>query len=590
MALATLKFASGIVKDDSSYSSEGRWVDSDKIRFWQGKPEKLKGWQKINNTAFNGVCRGLIQWRDNSDNALIALGTHTHLYILKGGVLTDITPVREAGNLVNKFTCTNGSQTITVADNAHGMETGTRIILGSASFNGVTIAADSEFTITDTGSNSFTFTAPVNATSDGSSVGGTVAYKYLLNPGDQSSVFDFGWGTGVWDSSGTWNTPPSGDGIEVDARTWQFDTFGEDLIAAVKGQPLIQWDASSGVATRAVFINDTTTSDSACPNTVTGVVSSSPDRHLVALGADDPMTVQFASQETTNTWTAAATNTAGSQKLTGGSKIIGAKRTRGQILIWTDTTLHSMTFRGPPYTFGFRELATGSGLVGPNAVVEVGGVVYWMGINQFFRFDGSVKPLIGPVSNHVFSNFNTVQSEKVVAGLNKEHSEIFFFYPSSSSTENNQYAKYNFRENVWDIGTMDRTAWTDASTFPNNIGASSSGYLYNHEIGENDDGAPMSSFITSADMDIGDGQEVMFIDRALPDLTVTGEANITFKTRKDAMGSFTEKGPFEVTPTTSKINPRVRGRQLAIKVSSNTSNAAWRLGNTRVDMKKDGER
>lgn len=594
MPLATLKFAPGIVKDDTSYSSEGRWIDSDKIRFWNGKPEKIKGWQKLTQTQFGGSCRGLVQWRDNNENALLAVGTHTHLYIYKGGVLYDVTPVEDSGNLSNAFAVTNGSATVTVTDSAHGMLDGNRIILGAASFNGVSWSANTEFTITVVNSNSYTFTASGNASSTGSGVGGTVAYQYLLNPGQTTSVFEYGWGVGTWDTPRDgglgWNVPFSAAGVEVDARTWSFDIFGEDLVAAVNGKPLIQWDASAGVSTRAVFITDASTSDSETPNTARGVIVSTPDRHLVALGADDPLTVKFASQETTGTWTAAATNTAGSQRLTGGSRIIGAKRTRGQILIWTDTNLHSMTFRGPPYTFGFRELATGCGLSGPLSGVEVGGIVYWMGVNQFFAFDGSVRPLIGPVNNFVFEDINTVQIEKVVAGLDKEHSEVFWFYPSANSSENNRYCKYNYRENVWDIGTMDRTAWSDASTFPNNIGAGADNYLYSHEIGNDADGQPLVAYIESADMDIADGNEVMFVDRALPDLTVSGTAHITFKSRKDALSSFTSKGPFDVTSSTSRINPRVRGRQLAIRVESDGVGDNWRLGHTRVDMQPDGER
>ena len=594
MPLATLKFAPGIVKDDTSYSSEGRWIDSDKIRFWNGKPEKLKGWQKLTQTQFGGSCRGLIQWRDNSENALLAVGTHTHLYIYKGGVLYDVTPAEDSGNLSNAFAVTSGSSTVTVTDSAHGMLDGNRIVLGAASFNGVSWSANTEFTISVVNTNSYTFTAAQNASSTASSVGGTVAYQYLLNPGQTTSVFEYGWGVGTWDTprdnTQGWNVPFSATGIEVDARTWSFDVFGEDLIASVNEKPLIQWDASNGVANRAFLINDALTSDSETPNVTRGVIASTPDRHLVALGADDPLTVKFASQETTGTWTATATNTAGSQRLTGGSRIIGAKRTRGQILIWTDTNLHSMTFRGPPYTFGFRELATGCGLSGPLSSVEVGGIVYWMGINQFFAFDGSVRPLIGPVNNFVFEDINSVQIEKVVAGLDKEHSEVFWFYPSANSTENNRYCKYNYRENIWDVGTMDRTAWSDASTFANNIGAGADNYLYSHEIGSDADGQPMVSYIESADMDIGDGNEVMFIDRALPDLTVSGTAHITFKTRKDALSSFSSKGPFDVDSSTTRINPRVRGRQLAIRVESDNVGDNWRLGHTRVDMQPDGER
>ena len=654
MPLQTLKLQSGVVKDDTAYSSEGRWADSDKIRFWNGKPEKLGGWNKFISSTFSGSCRGLMSWRDNSGNALMAIGTHTHLYIYKGGLITDVTPVRKTlSTLDDYFTTVSGSPLVTVNIATHGCIVGDRVIFGAFSANNISWAADTEFTVTSvTDSNNFKITASTNANANGTPTAANVKYEILLSVGQSTSVFEYGFGTGNWNeprdvgtttttmndsgginttdtsvvltasdsfpSAGTvligseriqytgnntgtetlsgltrgafsttaashsdgatvtnvegWDVPfTSGTGIEVDARTWSFDLFGEDLVASVNGNPLITWDASAGVSSRATFIydlsgtkattaagGDNTYTDTTIPSTTRGVIVSTPDRHLVCLAAEDPLRVRWASQETAGTWTAAATNTAGSQLLTGGSKIIGAKRTRGQILIWTDTTLHSMTFRGPPYIFGFRELATGCGLGSPNGVVEIGGNVFWIGVNQFFVFDGAVKPILSTVSNHVFDDFNLNQIEKVVAGLNKQHNEVFWFYPSSGSAENDRYAKYNYRENAWDVGTMVRTAWQDASTFTNNVGASSDGYLYQHEVGVDDDGSAMTSYIQSADIDIGDGEEVMFVDRMIPDATITGTLDSYIKTRKHPADSYTTKGAFAMSATTKRVNPRAR--------------------------------
>jgi len=603
MPLQTLRFKPGIIKDDTNYSSEGGWIDSDKIRFWNGKVEKLGGWQKLTTSQFAGKCRGLFSWRDLSDNALLAIGTNTHLYIYLGGVLSDITPVRKQDTtLDNYFTTVSGSNLVTVNIATHNAVAGDRIIFTTAfDQNNISWSANTEFTVTSvTDSNNFKITASTNANASGTPTVANVGYQILMAVGQETSVFEFGWGTGTWDeprdSSEGWDVPSSGTGIEVDARTWTFDNFGEDLVASVAGQPLIHWDASQGAGTRAVLIHDSlgtavsTHSDSNTPTTVRNVIMSTPDRHLVALGADDPMKVSFASQETLSTWTASATNTAGSQLLQGGSKIVGAKRTRGQILIWTDTTLHSMTFRGQPFVFGFRELASGCGLGGPLAVVEINGLVFWMGINQFFVFDGSVRQLPSTVSNFVFDDFNLVQIEKVVAGLNKQHSEVFWFYCSASSSEIDKYCKYNYRENVWDVGTLSRTAWADASTFNNNIGAGSNNFLYNHEIGVNDDESAMTSFVESADMDIGDGQEVAFIQRMIPDATITGTLNSFVKTRKTPADTHTSKGAFALTSSIKKVHPRARGRQFAVKFESSDLGADWRLGATRLDIQPDGER
>ena len=601
MPLQTLRFKPGIIKDDTNYSSEGGWIDSDKIRFWNGKVEKLGGWQKLTTTQFEGKCRGLFSWRDLSDNALLAIGTNTHLYIYLGGVLSDVTPIRKSGTLSDKFTTVSGSNLVTVNIATHNAVAGDRIIFTTAfDANNISWSANTEFTVSSVvDSNNIKITASTNANASGTPTS-SIGYQILMAVGQETSVFEFGWGTGTWDeprdNDEGWDVPSSGSGIEVDARTWTFDNFGEDLVASVAGQPLIHWDASQGVGTRAVFIHDSlgtailTHTDSNTPTTVRSVIISTPDRHLVALGADDPMKVAFASQETLSTWTATATNTAGDQLLQGGSKIIGAKRTRGQILIWTDTTLHSMTFRGPPFIFGFRELATGCGLGGPLGVVEINGLVYWMGINQFFVFDGSVRQLPSTVSNFVFDDFNLVQIEKVVAGLNKQHSEVFWFYCSASSNEIDKYCKYNYRENVWDVGTLSRTAWIDASTFNNNIGAGSNNFLYNHEIGVNDDESAMTSFVESADMDIGDGQQVAFIQRMIPDATITGTLNSFVKTRKTPADSHTSKGAFALTSSIKKVHPRARGRQFAIKFESSDLGADWRLGATRLDIQPDGER
>ena len=686
MPLQTLKLKPGIVKDDTAYSAEGGWADSDKIRFWNGKPEKLGGWNKFTSSSFSGSCRGLISWRDNSSNALMAVGTHTHLYIHKGGLLTDITPVRKTlSTLDDYFTTVSGSPLVTVNIATHGCQVGDRVIFGAFSANNVSWDADTEFTVTSvTDANNFKITASTSANANGTPTAANVKYEILLSVGQSTSVFEYGFGTGNWNeprdvgtttttmndsggisdsdtsvvltssdsfpSAGTiaigsermqysanntgtetissmtrgsfsttaashsdgatvtnvegWDVPfTSGTGIEVDARTWSFDIWGEDLVASVNGHPLITWDASVGTSSRATLIydlegtkstsatgGDNTYTDTVIPATTRGVIVSTPDRHLVALSAEDPLKIRWATQETIGTWTAAATNTAGSQLLTGGSKIVGAKRTRGQILIWTDTTLHSMTFRGPPYTFGFRELATGCGLGSPNGVVEIGGNVFWIGVNQFYAFDGAVKPIMSPVGNHVFDDFNLNQIEKTVAGLNKQHNEVFWFYPSASSDENDRYAKYNYRENVWDVGTMVRTAWVDSGTFTNNVGASSDGYLYQHEIGTDDDGSAMTSYIQSADIDLGDGEQIMFIDRMIPDATVTGTLNSYIKTRKHPADSYTSKGAFAITSSTKRVNPRARGRQVAVRFESSLTGDNWRLGATRIDMNPDGER
>jgi len=646
MPLTKLKIQPGIVKDDTAYSAEGRWIDSDKIRFWNGRPQKIGGWSLFNSGSFIGICRGLHTWRDNAGNNLVAIGTNTHLYVIKTEGLYDVTPSKKSGTLAGSaFAHTSGSKVITATHSAHGMEESSgkdgslkpRIVLGAITLGGQNIAANTEFEVTIIDGSTYTFEMATNAGSTGTG-GGTVSFKYLASPGPEDASFEYGWGVGIYQAGGNYTrgwSQPASEAVEIFLRTWTFDNFGEDLIASFQGGPPIYWDASDGIGTRAFFIDQTyVTANTAYtgsqtntpPAEVQGVFVSTPDRHLVCFGADDPMSVQWSDQETIATWTKFdETNTAGRTLLSGGTRIIGAKKTRGQTLIFTDNSIHSMVFQGPPYTFGFREVASKCGLVSPQAVVDVNGIVYWMSYESFFVFDGSVRPLPNPVNNYVFNDFNHVQANKVVSGINKEFSEIWWFYPTKGVTdestnysagglnkENNRYVKYNFALNCWDVGTFTRTAWADQNVFDNDIAADAGGYIYKHEDGTSDAGSPINAFVESGEFDIGDGDQVQLITRILPDISITDfttgggtvrdeTAKVTLKSRKDSLGDQTTKGPFTIRTRdvtidgvdyakTPRINPRIRGRQMSMKIESDGLYDIWRLGDMRLDVKPDGER
>lgn len=549
--LKKINIKAGVIKDDTVYSSEGRWSDSDKIRFYNGKPQKIGGWEKLSSSAFNGAARAIHSWRDYNDNRLIAIGTNTKLYILKDGILNDITP------------------------------------------NGYTA-------------------------------------------GEEHSNFAYGWGVGVWqaNSSGSysraWGQPAATSSVVIDPRVWSFDNFGEDLVMAHNDGTPHYWDASTGVGTKAVPISNatsTTTPQSGgtgtSPASVKSIFVSSPDRHIVCLGAGDPMTVQWASQETTNVWTInVATNTAGSQVLTGGTYLIGWAKVRGQTLIFSDNNVHGMVYQGPPYTFGFKELGNNCGIISPHGALTVQGRCYWMGFKNFFVFDGGVKVLPSPVAKYVFEDFNYSEQFKVITGTSKGYNEIWWFYPSlstndeTSSTnaagqnrENNRYVKYNYIENVWDVGTFSRTAWEGGTIFENDMACDANRYIYAHDVGTTADGSAFNSYIESSDFDIDDGQRMMFIDKVLPDAVNTDKIGgtydetfkISFSSRRDSIENYTTKGPFTVRTRdvtiagtnylkTGRINPRVRGRQVKMKVESDGLHDHWRLGDIRLDMRPDGER
>ena len=470
--------------------------------------------------------------------------------------------------------------------------------------------------------------------------GGTtdVTITKPMDAGEEHSNFAYGWGTGVWQAGSGytrgWGQPAATSNVVIDPRVWSFDNFGEDLVLAFNNGAPHYWDTSGGVGSNAVQITNATSPSTPqsgrtegthgiVPTSVKSIFVTSPDRHIVCLGAGDPMKVRWASQETTNIWTENNDeNTSGGQILTGGTFLVGYAKVRGQTLLFSDKNVHGMVFQGPPYTFGFKELGNNCGLVSPHGAMTIQGRCYWMGFKNFFVFDGGVKVLPSPVAKYVFEDFNYAEQFKVVAGTSRGYNEIWWFYPSLSTNdettstnaagqnrENNRYVKYNYLENLWDVGTFSRTAWEGGSIFENDIAADANQVLYNHEVGTTDDGNPINAYVESADFDIDDGQNIMFIDKALPDATSTDKEggtydetyNITFSSRKDSLGDYTNKGPFTVRnrditisgvnySKTGRINPRVRGRQMKLKVESNGLHDHWRLGDLRVSMRPDGER
>ena len=472
------------------------------------------------------------------------------------------------------------------------------------------------------------------------SSGGTtdVTITKPVESGEEHSNFAYGWGTGVWQAGSSytrgWGQPASTSNVVVDPRVWSFDNFGEDLVLAHNNGAPHYWDTSGGVGTAAVQITNATnpstpqsgrnnSTHGIVPTSVKSIFVTSPDRHIVCLGAGDPMKVRWASQETTNIWTENVdTNTSGGQILTGGTFLVGYAKVRGQTLLFSDKNVHGMVFQGPPYTFGFKELGNNCGLISPHGAMAIQGRCYWMGFKNFFVFDGGVKVLPSPVAKYVFEDFNYAEQFKVVTGTSRGYNEIWWFYPSISTNdettstnaagqnrENNRYVKYNYLENVWDVGTFSRTAWEGGSIFENDISADANRVLYSQEVGTTDDGLPINAFVESADFDIDDGQNIMFVDKALPDATSTDKEdgtydetyNITFSSRKDSLGDYTTKGPFTVRnrdvtisgvnySKTGRINPRVRGRQMKVKVHSDGLHDHWRLGDLRLNMRPDGER
>ena len=402
-------------------------------------------------------------------------------------------------------------------------------------------------------------------------------------------------------------------------RTWSHDNFGEDLILNPRDGAIYYWDKSNGLSNRAVELKDAFASGrTSIPQIAKQVLVSDQDRHVIAFGCDglgasstategsgtqDPLLIRFSSQENPVDWFPTATNTAGDLRLGGGSTFMQAVETKQQLLVFTNKTLHSMKFIGPPFTFGLQELSKNITIMSPASAVPVDDVVFWMGVDTFYLYAGGTQQLPCPVKDKVFLDFNFDERDKVHVGVNSEFSEIIWFYPTSGSSIVNAYVVYNYAEKVWYYGTLERDAWLDRGirTYP--IAAGSS-YLYNHELTNDDDGSAMTSFIESGPMDMGDGDKFVSIKQMLPDVSFNGSDNpspsvsFTLKAKNSAGGTFLQTEAGNATKTTvnsvdtitDKIDYRVRGRSFAIRLDATGSGVKYKLGTPRVDMRADGRR
>ena len=630
MPLQKLQFKPGINRETTSYTNEGGWFDCEKIRFRSGVPEKIGGWVKNSSKAFLGTCRALHGWVSLDGSVRTGVGTHLKYYINEGVDYNDITPIRATTTNGIVFAATNGSSTITATDDAHGAVAGDFVTLsGAATLGGLITAAvlNQEYQIVSVPTaDTYTFVAKdtsgttVTANASDSGNGGSgVDGAYQINVGLDSTVLGTGWGAGTW-GRGTWNSSTTLTNIANILRIWTHDNFGEDLIINIRDGGIYYWDTSaySNAYDRAIALSSVSGASSA-PTIAKKVLVSDRDRHVIAFGCDpedvvgtqDPLLIRFSDQETAITWNATSTNTAGSLRLGSGSEIVTAIETRQQILVFTDVSLHAMQFLGPPFTYGINLISENTTIMGPLAAKAVDDFVFWMGLEDFYVYDGRIQKLPCTVKAYVFNDFNLFQKEKVFAALNSSFNEIWWFYPSADSDAIDRYVVYNYLEQTWYYGTLARTAWMDRGINDNPIAAGADGYLYNHENGL-DDGStdPVSaitSYIESSQLDIGDGDSYVFVRRLIPDITFDGSsstapsASFTLKTRNFPGGSYDNSDASTITQSakastttveqfTNQVHVRLRGRSFALRVGSDGSEVKWRLGSPRVDIRTDGRR
>ena len=614
MKLVDLKFQPGIDKQDTAYSAgdQRKYVDSNLVRFHYGKPERWNGWSYLPdpNKTIVGVVRDTHSWIGLDGTRYLALGTDRKLYLYSGSALYDITPIRETAALTNPFT-TNGTTTVTVTDADHGAIEGDFVTFDSFSaIDGLDMNNEFEVT-TYVDANTYKVTHTDTASGSTSGGGGSGNANYQINIGETASTYGYGWGTDTW-SAGKWNEPSTSSDVTVAARSWSLDNFGEDLIATVLNGKTFIKDISGAIDARATALSN-------APTASRFSLVSTDTRHLMIFGTEttigtpasqDDLLFRFSDREDATDYTPVATNEAGSLRISDGSRIVGAVKSSGQILVWTDTSLHGIQFVGTPFTFGLRQLGANCGLIAQHAAVEVNGRAYWMSDNSFYMYDGVVKKMPCSVQDYVFDDLSYTNRNDIACGINTAFNEIIWYYPSANATAIDRGVAYNYLEGTWYTVNIGRTTWLGAYVFENPIATeydasvtanvstilgltAGASYIYEHESGNNQaDGTAISAFLTTGSVEIADGDELMSVSRLVPDfdnLTNNMTATLTLEQYPQSAANVTTTGT--ITSTTEKIDVRGRGRAVKIKYETNTvDDTAWRLGSTKLQLRPDGRR
>ena len=698
MPLQKVVLKPGVNRENTRYTNEGGYYESEKVRFRQGTPEKIGGWTRISANTFIGVCRSLWNWITLGAQNLLGVGTNLKFYIENGGAYYDITPIRAEVTLTSPFTTVNLSTTVVVTDAAGGYRAGDYVTFyGGTAVGGITILG--EYQISYLSATTYTITSATAATSS-TTGGGTVYAVYQVNTGPAYAVPLSGWGSGAW-GSGVWGTSATSNDA---MRIWNQNNFGQDLLYGPRNGPLYLWSANIGlfpntititIATPAVvtttiaiadktaitlqttgalptgllvgtvyytrYISNTSFNLSATPTgalintsgSQSGVQTISPrgipitaingasstplsqayfiisdaSRFVILFGTNDfgstefdPMLIRWSDQESYTEWAPAVTNQAGSVRLSHGSEIVTALQSRQEIVVWTDSTIYSLQYLGPPYVWGTQLIADNISIAGPNAAALGSGITYWMGVDKFYKYDGRVQTLRCDVRQYVFSDINVQQADQIFASTSEGFNEVWWFYCSENSFTVDKYVIYNYSEDIWMYGTLARTAWLDSGLRDYPIAATYAYNLVNHESGVDDNttGTPtaIETSITSSQFDIGDGHNMAFAWRMLPDLTFRGSTDGTTPSltmqllplQNSGSGynnplsvggtsstasqtvTATQSYPIDLDTFTGQVNIRVRGRQMSMRITSNTLGTQWQLGSPRVDVRPDGRR
>jgi hypothetical protein len=624
MPLKKLSFKPGINRENTRYTTEGGWYSCDKIRFRYGTPEKLGGWNRISSEIYLGVCRSLWSWANLSGYIYTGVGTNLKFYIEDGGQYYDITPIRASSTINNNPFALTASPTVTVTDTAHDCNTGDFVTfsgavdIGGGGTNVTAAVLNQEFQVTVVDVNTYTITLPVtpNATAIAGSPGGgsSVTATYQINTGSPVQVVVIGWGVGGWGLGG-WG----GGSVVSQIRLWSQSNFGEDLLFGPRGGAIYFWDSSAGIGTRGVDLA-TQVGASDVPTIQNYLLVSDISRFVFAFGCNDygsaiqdEMLLRWSDQEDALNWTPSATNQAGSLRLSRGSTIVTAIQARQEILVWTDAALYGLQFLGGTEGWGAQLIGENISIVSQNAVAYANGLSFWMGVDKFYMYSGQTQVLPCDLRQYVFSDINYDQFQQVCAGTNEGFNEIWWFYPSANSLVNDRYVIYNYLEKIWYYGELGRTAWLDSGLLIYPLAATYSNNLVFHEFGVDDNQTPVTTainaYITSAEVDIDDGDKFMFIRRVVPDITFRGSTagspsgtltllplknsgsgyNVPQSVAGSSNATITRTATVPIEEFTGQVYIRVRARQIAMKFESSALGVQWQLGLMRLDMQPDGK-
>ena len=615
--LVKFDFKPGINREGTQLTAGTGWYDGDKIRFRKGRAEQIGGWQKYSTNTFLGICRSLLDWVAAASIEYLGVGTNLKFYVNQGDAYFDVTPIREttlAGAVT--FSAVNGSSTITVADVNHGAIANDFVTFsGAVSLGGNITAAvlNQEYEIaTIIDGNSYTVAAKDTAgaavtanASDTGNGGASVVGAYQINTGLNTYVASSGFGAGTWGAGGWGGSTAITAGNQL--RLYSQDTFEDNLLFNVRGGGVYYWIESTGTGTRAVALPDVAGALEA-PTLALQVMVSETDAHTICFGCNEqgqttinPLHIRWSDQRNPIDWKQTSLNSSRSVTLSSGSFIVGAIKTRQEILVFTDNSIHTMRFSGKPFVYQFDVVNEGLSMISPNAATNAGDMVFFMDRGGFYFYNGSIQRLTCTVLDYVFSNLNKDQEYKVFATTSVDFSEVYWYYPvGSGNTECTNYVSYNYMEDSWAIGTLTRAAWIPANTrrYPiasSAITSSDNNYLYNHENGYDADGVAMNAYIESGGVEIGDGEQFMFVNRLIPDFefrgtTASASMNLTMKGKDFPLNSSSTLATANVTENSNQSFVRARARESIIRVESSGTGYGWTLGQLRFDVRPDGRR